>query len=338
MKLRSSIFWVLLLQCALFAASASECPQFSDPNDYIDDPNTLDNGLFECGDSNLTQYGFTPPIFWERTPHPLSPNQNDCYAALYPTDPNLLHPYIPFVPNPEKGQPITWTIPAPIDGQRFVILSTGDLQGVNDNQISGSIISQKISLSVGDTILGSYFFGTCDYYNFNDHGEIYLEFLGDPNAKHIIVDPSDPNDMCATGWVDDYGSTEGWKTFEYTIKAGMAGSYKICCKVEDGGSDNVYKSYFAINGMRICRGGQSDADLDHDCDVDLLDYSILSRAWLVADCSEIIDPNSVLYDPDIPCEDADIDDSRFVGDPDIWVDSNDLMIMSSEWLMNPPSE
>ncbi|MHC4232173.1 MAG: hypothetical protein ACYSTW_06185, partial [Planctomycetota bacterium] len=67
MKLRGTILGALFLQCALYAQFPVECPIFSDPNTYIDEPNTLDGGLFECGDPNLTEeYHFNAPFFWER--------------------------------------------------------------------------------------------------------------------------------------------------------------------------------------------------------------------------------------------------------------------------------
>ncbi|MHC5098176.1 MAG: hypothetical protein ACYSOL_08655, partial [Planctomycetota bacterium] len=270
MKLRSSIFWVLLLQCALFAASASECPQFSDPNDYIDDPNTLDNGLFECGDPNLTEYGFEPPIYWERDPIPGS--LPDSYSSLIfrSQDPNIPsfvpQPEIEGGANPNVGK-VKWSISTPYEGNSFVLLSTGDLDSFPDSEVRGSLLSQEVYLSDGDTILGAYFFGTCDYPNYDDHGEIYLELIEDPNFVYTILDPEDPNNMCSTGSVQKYGSTGGWKTFEYAIETGMAGNYKICCKVEDGGTDKIYKSYFAIDNLRICHGEKAVSDINFDCDV-----------------------------------------------------------------------
>jgi hypothetical protein len=327
MKLISAIFWVLLLQCALFADFSSECLQFSDPNDYIDDPNTLDNGLFECGDSNLTQYGFEPPIYWERIPHPGSDNQDDCYASLH---------YSSFTPEGAR-----WGISDPFEGDSFVVLSTGGFGNVGADTVEGAKISQEIFLDVGDTVLGTYFFGTEDYSPYIDWATIYIQPKenDDPNERILLA-------YCDVDIVGSYLSTlghpesitGGWVPFSYTIiDANYAGSYYLQCEVVDT-TDKKVSSYLAVDGLRICNGEKPAGDIDWDCDVDLLDFSILSRAWLVSDCDEVTDPNSVLYDPNIPCEDADIDDSRFVGDPDIWVDSNDLMIMSSEWLMNPPSE
>jgi len=307
--------------------ASGECPFYADPCDYIEDPNDIDNGFFECGDPNLTIYNFTPPIFWERAPFPNS--LPDCYASLIfrSEDPNTPS----FVPQPEKQQTIEWSISEPYEGNSFVLLSTGDLDPNHpDSEVKSSLLSQEVHLFEADMIMGAYFFGTCDYPNYDDHGEIYLESSEDPNTKIFIIDPENPNDLCATQWVGAYGSTENWMTFEYIIEPNMVGSYRFCCKVEDGGTDQIYKSYLAVDNLRICRGGLSIADLDWDCDVDLLDYSILSSAWL-ADCNEISDPNSPYYDPNIPCETADIDNNEFV-------DPNDLFIMFDQWLINPSAE
>ncbi|MHC4855169.1 MAG: hypothetical protein ACYS72_02050, partial [Planctomycetota bacterium] len=89
----------------------------------------------------------------------------------------------------------------------------------------------------------------------------------------------------------------------------------------------------AVDGLRICRGGKPQSDLNDDCNVNLIDYSILSQAWL-AFCPDdsfkdpnLYDPNDwpPITDPNIPCQLADLDNSWFV-------DPNDLNIMSYEWL------
>jgi hypothetical protein len=346
MKLRSTIFWVLLMQCAVFSQFSSACPIFSDPNTYIDDPNTLDNGLFECGDANLTVYNFTPPFFWERMPHPDSeiwdnPDPNDCYAAL--------HSY--FEPPPESQ--VQWSIDNPYSGSSFVLLHTGhpdpekSITGYNadaSRKIKGSMISQKVVLDEGDTIQGAYFFGTSDWIDgdqtdsYNDCASIHLEPVdlgNEPNDSIIIA-------VCDVNTVGDYKSTlglspetGGWIRFSHTVEdPNYAGSYFLRCKVNDE-YDEVYDSYFAIDGLRICRGGQSVADLDWDCDVDLTDYSILSKAWLSFCPGPSYDPNDPnsppVADPNFINYEADLDNSWYV-------DANDLVIMSDQWLFGFPSE
>ncbi|MHC4291274.1 MAG: hypothetical protein ACYSTR_03585, partial [Planctomycetota bacterium] len=138
MTFRRIILGLFLFQCASYAQYPGECVVFSDPNDYIDDPYVLDNGLFECGDPNLIEYGFKPPIYWERIPHPDSIEKSDCYAALHPS----------FNPNEPS---VDWSIPAPYEGDTFVLLSTGGFgvgaNRVEDNEIVGSMISQKVFLN-----------------------------------------------------------------------------------------------------------------------------------------------------------------------------------------------
>jgi hypothetical protein len=155
MKLRSIILGVLLIQCAVFAQFFSDCPPFSDSNDYINDPYELENGLFECGDPNLTEYEFIPPIYWERIPHPDNINQDDCYTGLHEE----------FTCLTRDGE---WHIPHPYNGNFFVVLSTGGDGGtLLDKEVKGSSIAQNVFLSLGDAIIGAYFFGTKDYLPYN---------------------------------------------------------------------------------------------------------------------------------------------------------------------------
>ena len=315
MKINTIILGSLFVHCLLYSMASSECPLYANPNDYIDNPNTLDNGLFECGDPNLTMYGFTAPIYWERFPVP--DTLADCYAALHSN----------FDP-PESG--IDWNIPYPYQGDTFVVLSTGGIGG--DGEIKSSTISQEVFLNAGDTIIGAYFFGTTDYRPYNDYGGIYLELAADPNdypgsLEHFLI----PEAQCSVDAIGSFRSTfelspdtGGWIAFSHTVETNQVGPYFLRCEVVDL-LDTIYNTYFAIDGLRICRGGRPIADLDRDCDVDLVDYSILSSAWL-ADCHEISDPDSPYYDPNIPCQLADIDNSWFVG-------PNDLIIMSDQWLI-----
>lgn len=487
MKIKAIILGSLFLGCLSYATASSECILYADPNDYIDDPNILENGLLECGDPNLTQYGFIPPTYWERIPHPLSIDQSDCYAELR----SSFFPY----PDPNEG----WGIPAPYEGDRFVLLSSGGFDTVPDGDIKGSMISQRVSLSEGDIILGAYFFGTFDWPEYNDYCRIYAKLdpnytcpypdpneaygaelvtnagfdsdtfwtktglwvIADPNVTDPnIVDPNitdpnivDPNTACYNpyllgseastlsqtvliepnqtylvsidvlkgsfnsgsdffsvtlgdqtsemtaytnktitqlftptesdiliiAWENEgtisidnvsvrntagecfqypaeeftiiyksvgrepndiprFESTGDWVPFEYSVEPNQVGPYYLRCEVVDF-QDSAYNSYLAIDGLRICKGGRSTADLNNDCDVNLQDYSILSEAWL-AFCpdSPFYDPNSydpndypTPTDPNIPCQLADFDNSWFV-------DSNDLVFMSDQWLYNTSSE
>lgn len=346
MILRSTILGALLLQCILFAQCSGGCPKFSDPNTYIDDPNTLDNGLFEFNEPNLPECELVFPEFWDQEPLPESLTYSYASLVFRSEDPNIPC----FEPQPEQTNNIGkvhWSIPCPYEGSSFALLSTGDHPVLEDQYVTGSSLSQQVYLSEGDTILGAYFYGTCDYPNYDDHGEIGLISIEDPNITHTIVDPDDPNDLCATLWVGAYGSTGKWMTFEYTLEEGMAGNYKINCKVEDGSQgegqeDTIYKSYLAVDNLRICRGDRLISDIDYDCDVDLIDYSILSEAWLsfcpgsdFFNDPNTYDPNEYppVADPNVINYEADLDD-------DWYVDANDLVIMldPNEWLIKIPSD
>jgi hypothetical protein len=486
MKLRRIILGLLLFQCIICAQCAGECVIFSDPNDYIDDPNVLQNGLFECGDPNLTEYDFTPPIYWERIPHPESsiyssvpPVPIDCYAALHSS----------FNPDPNnQNANVNWSIDDPYEGDTFVLLSTGGFDEIEDGEIIGAKISQKVLLNEGDVILGAYFLGTTDYPNYNDYGRIFAQLepnsfcpdsndiFPDPNELVInggfdsdeswelsglwtIIDPNNPDpnipdpnlvephtaaynvyfdpnvestlsqtniplvpdvdywvsidvlegdfnsgsdaftvtlgnethtmvadanttitqsftptsgDTLTISWghegsinidnvsvrffgpvlcnpvnefliaskkvgtgpddIPPYGSTVNWVEFEHVVEPNQAGPYVLQCEVVDF-DDAILNTYLAVDGLRICRGGKPQSDLNDDCNVNLIDYSILSQAWL-AFCPDdsfkdpnLYDPNDwpPITDPNIPCQLADLDNSWFV-------DPNDLNIMSYEWL------
>ena len=329
MKVKAIILGSFCLHCLLFSATGNEVPPPTDPNGYIDDPIALDNGLFENGDPNLTTYSFTPPINWERIPVPDA--LTDCYAALESD-------FVPIEPR------IEWNIPYPYHGDTFVALSTGGFGDIGDDDIESAAISQELFLNAGDTITGAYFFGTTDYIPYNDYASIYLELAAYPNdypdsLESFLI----PDAQCSVETIESFRSTlelspetGGWITFSHTVEPNQVGPYYLRCEVTDF-IDSIYNSYFAIDGLRICRGGLSIADLDWDCDVDLLDYSIISKAWMTF-CPDIDindpnfpgDPNDYpppVTDANVPCQLADIDNSWFV-------DPNDLMIFSDQWLID----
>jgi hypothetical protein len=330
MKMKAIILGSLCVHCLLFSAAANTVFP-PDPNGYIDDPFALDNGLFENGDPNLTTYGFTPPIYWQRIPSP--DRLDDCYAGL---DPN-------FVPPESRAE---WSIPSPYQGDAFVVLSTGGLG--DDGAIQSAAITQEVFLNEGDTIIGAYFFGTTDYRPYNDYGCIYLEQAAEPNDYPDSLEYFEiPQAQCSVNSIGSFKSTlelspdtGGWIAFSHTIEPNQVGPYYLRCEVVDV-LDTIYNTYFAIDGLRICRGGQPIADLDWDCDVDLQDYAIISRAWLTF-CPDIAiddpnfpgDPNDYplpVTDPNIPCQLADLDNSWFV-------EPNDLMIFWDQWLLGVSSD
>lgn len=266
----------------------------------------LRNGRFEIPDPNDNYQYYTPPKFW------------DCinYAGLHSS----------FIPTPrlEHRDPnaVQWSIPSAFEGNSFVVLSTGDTVGPGSDlpTVTGACISQIISASPNNILMGNYFFGTSDYLPFNDTAIITLipadsnDGTGEIPIVHINVQQ-----------VGDYGATDGWQSFFLTFDEQTAGDYLLYCEVSDD-RDTTYQSYLAIDNIRLCLSTPEKGDITKDCSVDYEDFSILSSAWL-RDCQAIIDPNSPLYDPNLPCSAADLNKSTVV-------DANDLLLMIENWLQN----
>ncbi len=321
---RYLILGVAILQCLLCGVLQADDGAI-DPNDIVDDPVILDNGLFELGYSPSGSYDFLPPLYWTRIPHPDSHYQEECYAGIHSEF--------------QEGS-TNWDITDPFEGESFVVLHSGGFRGVQDREVKGAAIAQQVTLTAGDLIIGAYFFGTTDYMPYNDYGQIALELAGDPNdypdsqksfiIKESFCDIDEINSFRST--LDISPETNGWIPFSHVVEPNQVGPYYIRCEVVDE-RDSVYNSYYAVDGLRICRGGKSQADLNFDCDVNLEDFSIISEAWLTF-CPDIdvndpnfpFDPNEVtIADPNIPCQLADIDNDWFV-------DPNDVVIFTDEWL------
>lgn len=275
MVIRGCIFWVLIQAAVL---------------------GSIQNGGFEEAEPNQPSPYFIVPLNWEV----------ENYAGLHSS----------FVPSPEWGQIIHWQIECPSEGNRFCLLSTGDVRGPgSDNDITRSSMSQSAYFAAGDILMGSYFFGTCDYVPYNDTAAIVLTPV-DPNSglRSLLLETISVSD------VGDYSSTDGWVPFAFTFNTKTAGEYVLTCEVTDI-SDRKYKSYFAIDNLRVCYGSPLYGDINQDCGVDLLDFAEFSNVWL-SDCT---DPNT--YDPNYICENADFDCSTII-------DPNDLILMSEHWLEN----
>lgn len=279
---------VLCIACPFCAASEGE----------------LVNGGFEIPDPNRATAWFTPPRHWLWYDTPANLN----YVGLHTE----------FVPNPEPFRPVAWSIPGPVEGDFFVLLSTGDAEGPGTYlKTLYSSIEQVISICPGDILYGYYFFGTTDYMNFNDTGLIMLDPV-DPNDGHSPVILAEISVQA----VGNYGATDGWQFFRYKFNTEICGDYILYCEVRDI-HDRQFKSYLALDGFRICRGIPPLADLNFDCVIDYRDFEILSRAWL-ADCS---DPN-VITDPNIPCH-------LLIPDPNIphqVIDLDFVLPVSENWL------
>ena len=288
------------------------------------------NGGFEIPDPNTTEW-FIPPWGWARA---VDNPYRDCYAGL--------HRYL--VPNPQydrSKREVHWTLPEPYEGRRFVVLSTGDLGDDSDPAIIHSTITQTVTFLPGQRLSGAYFFGTCDFLQYNDYGKIYL-VPEDPNSglpSEIVLA------YCDVMQVGDFQSTNTWIPFQYDFTEETAGTYRLICTVRDQ-LDTIYKSYLAVDGLSVCT--VQPGDINHDCSVDSEDFQILSQAWL-SWCPDLnaFDPNTLLpkpdypggtlppgtvYDPNLidpncPCPQADLNKDWFV-------DTLDLIILTDNWLKN----
>jgi hypothetical protein len=199
----------------------------------------------------------------------------------------------------------------PYDGNSFVVLSS------MDGGTFFSEIRQEITINVGDRLTGAYFFGTHDYMDFNDWGAIQL-VIPDTNTvvgeNIVYVDVNE---------VHNYGSIRGWKKFEYIFDANQAGTYDLRIIVSDF-TDSLLASYFAVDGLVICRQSPIFGDINADCIVNFLDFAMLANDWM-CDCNN---PN-IFNDPNYNCVyGTNLDDSDNI------VDLKDLQVIADNWLFS----
>lgn len=263
------------------------------------------NGSFELFDPNGTEW-FDPPLDWTY----------ENYAAV--------------TSEYNASSNVTWSIPAAPDGMYFCLLSTGDMGTDGSREITRSSITQKVVLNPGDTLRGSYFFGTCDWSPYVDVSRIYL-YASDPNT--------DPNEIdlayVTVTDVGNYRAMEDWDTFSYTYDGPQTREFSLICEVEDVG-DSIVNSYLAVDAFSICKVSRARGDLNEDCQVNLEDFSMLAKSWFSeCDPSHVIDPNlydpnipvdpNWLYDPNSPCVFSDIDGNYLI-------DLGDLQVLMDWWL------
>jgi hypothetical protein len=208
-----------------------------------------------------------------------------------------------FTPTPTNGHFNYWLTQPPLfphEGDSFVVLST------SVDNIKVAEMSQEIIFAAGEKLTGWYFFGTCDYMEWNDWATISL--IAEPNQsiRDILLVSVDVAE------VGDYSSTDGWQYFEHVFSETDEGLYELKFFISDY-SDAVFESYLAVDDLGICIGEEY-GDIYEDCQVDFLDVSILAKYWL-EDCP---DPNL--------CENADLDLSGVV-------DYNDLGVIGDNWLL-----
>ncbi|MCK5175891.1 MAG: hypothetical protein KAR47_21030, partial [Planctomycetes bacterium] len=208
----------------------------------------------------------------------------------------------------------------PCEGDNHIILSTGDLEP--EWEILRAELSQRIQISAGDKISGSYFFGTFDYLRgYNDFAEIKIVSVADPNLETSLLDVT--LDVATIG---NQSSTDGWQDFEYIFDESEVGSFDLTFCVEDSG-DEIYNTYLLVDAISICHVPDY-GDFNQDCEVDLTDFSMLSGGWMLecVDLDTISDPN------DYPDPNDCILTMIFDVDGSLQVDVNDVSLMSGCWL------
>ncbi len=258
------------------------------------------NGGFEEAEPN-EQLPFDPPEGWER----------ENYTAVMEQ----------FIPDPCEGNVNAWQIDLeeglkPIEGQSFVVLSSGDF--LPEPWLAS--IQQYVYAYSGQTISGYYFFGTADYIPYNDYATIELiPFDSNSALDEITLVYIDVSDVDEDPRDNDGKSIEGWEYFEHTFSPSEAGGYQLIIAVTDM-KDFLYPSYLAVDDMTLCNQ-PPDGDINRDCHVNFVDFSWLATDWL-EDCD---DPNYV-SDPNSNCYRG----TDLSGDGP--VDFNDLELMSENWL------
>ena len=255
------------------------------------------NGDFELFDPN-DGCGFDKPTGWN----------TDNYAASVTL-------FKPKIESPQYGSCENWKIDPqagldPFEGDRLVVLSTGEIQDPGDTD--HGTISQNIQVYTGQTLFGEYFFGTCDYLSsYNDYASIRLVPDVNSPSRDIGLVHIDVED------VGDYGSTDGWQHFEHYFTQQEEGTYDLVCHVEDVG-DDIVNSYLAVDDFNLCVAPEY-GDINYDCQTDMKDFGLLGYTWLCdyRDPNNITDPNSILY--------GDLDGND-------WVNADDLSLMAGSWL------
>jgi hypothetical protein len=221
-----------------------------------------------------------------------------------------------FLPNLFAGAKSNWRIPLDVTfpafkGENLLVLSSGD------SSVGYGKAWQPISISEGDKLVGVYFFGACDYLNWNDWAEIKLEPRYDANLSTIMVEYTD------IAMLGSYGSFTGWEKFEYTFSPEEAGDYNLVLLVCDR-DDTQLESYLLVDNIVLCKYNEQNpppekGDFNCDCTVDFQDFARLAGDWLYNCNGENRDPN---YNCPLG---TDIDGSGPV-------DFNDLRIFSENWL------
>jgi hypothetical protein len=269
---------------------------FGDAND-VNDVNNLNNFGFEFSDYNET-LDFNVPTYWE--------HKN--YTAVV----NHFNRDI-------NDTRLDWKLPVdglyPYEGNSFVVLSTGDM--TPDPNFAE--IRQRITIGPGDRLTGAYFFGTADWIQSDDHWNDtgYIQLVQpDTNIVEVNIIEISVKD------VNSCMSMRGWKRFDYIFDANQAGTYDLKIWVFDR-YDYIWSSYLVVDGLVICPNSPIFGDINADCTVNFLDFTMLASDWM-CDCSNL----ATFNDPNHNCVyGTDLDNSNMV-------DFNDLKFITDYWLIS----
>ncbi|HBG78931.1 MAG TPA: hypothetical protein DDW84_08870 [Phycisphaerales bacterium] len=257
------------------------------------DSNDINNPGFEIFDINSPP-DFNAPAGWKRT------NYTAVMSSFAGRFSNLRPPNWPL--DQDIGL-------LPYEGERFVVLSTGDLLPEPNH----AELRQSITIKPGDRLTGAYFFGTNDWTPYDDWGAIQLV---QPDTNIIEVNIIR---VCVAD-VESFRSMRGWQRFDYIFDANQAGEYDLRIFISDK-QDYIYNSYFAVDGLVICPNSPISGDINADCAVDFFDFAMLANDWL-CDCNDL----SVFNDPNHNCMYGTDSDNNGI------VDFNDLQDIIEYWL------
>ncbi|OHB55316.1 MAG: hypothetical protein A2Y07_07375 [Planctomycetes bacterium GWF2_50_10] len=139
--------------------------------------------------------------------------------------------------NPEIGVTVE-----PVDGLNLAVLKSGDSY---NRSFKFSQISQMMTFETGDILSGSYFFATSDYLRWDDFATVTLVPLSEDGGLTEILLAH--KDVAAVG---DFGSMDGWDTFEQKFDLSNAGTYTLNFRVEDF-EDYLWSSYLVIDDVKV---------------------------------------------------------------------------------------
>lgn len=175
------------------------------------------------------------------------------------------------------GWPWYWRIDPnigllPFSGDRMLTLTTS----ANDELTSSAW--RIISVRGGQSIKGMVWFGTCDYFPYNDWFTIILYPVDPRLVDEIIIFRYEISD------IGDFSSLGGWMRFQYNFTPEEAGEYYFTILTSDHG-DAIYSSQMAADNLAICEDDTGWADLNCDCTVDSIDFTLLLNDWMV-ECND----------------------------------------------------